>query len=97
MNVNSTHFEGGCGAFGGYHDLKAVIQLLAAGILTSFHFTLSTFQAEVGCSIAYYTFGVKGLGPSLLELHSILKEKKATVGKFHSFCLKVLFKSITCF
>jgi hypothetical protein len=51
--------KGGCGAFGGYHDLKAVIQLLSA--------------AEAGVDLKYYTFGTKGLGPSLLELCLTLK------------------------
>jgi poly(ADP-ribose) glycohydrolase len=57
----------GCGAFGGYHDLKAVIQLLAA--------------AEAERDVTYFTFGVKGLAPSLQELHSLLRVKKITVGR----------------
>lgn len=31
--------------------------------------------------MAYFTFGVKGLGPSLRELQSVLQDKKVTVGK----------------
>jgi poly(ADP-ribose) glycohydrolase len=61
-------FSGGCGAFGGYHDLKAVIQLLAA--------------SEAQRDLKYYTFGVKGLAPSFLELHNVLKKGKVTVGMF---------------
>jgi hypothetical protein len=60
------HFLGGCGAFGGFHDLKAIIQLMAA--------------AEVGRDVKYFTFGVKGLGASLQELHAILLARNTTVG-----------------
>lgn len=56
----------GCGAFNGYHDLKAVIQLLAA--------------AEAEKNLTYLTFGVKGLAPSLRELCFVLRQKKVTVG-----------------
>eukprot|EP01119_Soliformovum_irregulare_P007767 TRINITY_DN2025_c1_g1_i1.p1 TRINITY_DN2025_c1_g1~~TRINITY_DN2025_c1_g1_i1.p1 ORF type:complete len:555 (-),score=169.84 TRINITY_DN2025_c1_g1_i1:16-1680(-) len=57
----------GCGAFGGYHDLKAMIQLMAA--------------AQLDLDVSYFTFGVSGLGDSLDEVHSILREKNITIGR----------------
>ncbi|PRP82796.1 poly glycohydrolase [Planoprotostelium fungivorum] len=52
-------------AFGGYQDLKAVLQLMAA--------------AEAEVKIWYCTFGVPGLAPSLKELVNVLKKNRITV------------------
>eukprot|EP01105_Mastigella_eilhardi_P016650 TRINITY_DN3805_c0_g2_i2.p1 TRINITY_DN3805_c0_g2~~TRINITY_DN3805_c0_g2_i2.p1 ORF type:complete len:756 (+),score=180.98 TRINITY_DN3805_c0_g2_i2:3299-5566(+) len=57
----------GCGNFGGYHDLKAVLQLMAA--------------AEAGRPLSYHTFGVEGLGSALRELSALLVAKHVTVGQ----------------
>lgn len=59
---------GGCGAFGGFYDLKAIIQMMAS--------------AQANRKVKYYTFGVKGLAPSVKELASMLIGQKTTVGKF---------------
>jgi poly(ADP-ribose) glycohydrolase len=56
----------GCGAFGGFLELKAVIQLLAA--------------AQANRSLQYYTFGETELIESLPELYQILCDKQCTVG-----------------
>jgi hypothetical protein len=56
----------GCGAFGGFHDIKAIIQLMAA--------------SEVGRPLHYFSFREPGLAASLIELHALLTTKKATVG-----------------
>ena len=60
----------GCGVFGGYHDLKAILQLMAA--------------AEAGVNVHYCTFGVTGLAPTLIELVAVLRSSKVTVGMYHS-------------
>eukprot|EP01107_Rhizomastix_libera_P000378 TRINITY_DN1066_c0_g1_i1.p1 TRINITY_DN1066_c0_g1~~TRINITY_DN1066_c0_g1_i1.p1 ORF type:complete len:790 (+),score=239.65 TRINITY_DN1066_c0_g1_i1:29-2398(+) len=57
----------GCGAFGGFQDLKAVVQILAA--------------AQSGHNLSYFTFGVPGLGPCIDELCCGLRSGNATVGQ----------------
>ena len=68
----------GCGAFGGFHDIKTIIQLMAA--------------SEVGRPMHYFTFGEPGLADSFTELHGVMQEKQATVGKT-TFFLLVSFSS----
>ncbi|XP_040293887.1 poly(ADP-ribose) glycohydrolase isoform X1 [Bufo bufo] len=63
----------GCGAFGGYNRLKALIQLLAA--------------AETGRDVAYFTFGDKELMHEVHKMHSFLIEKNQTVGDVYKLLL----------
>ena len=65
----------GCGAFGGYHDLKSIIQLLAA--------------AEAGRDVTYFTFSHPGLAPSLQEAHTHLKAKNITVGQIFKAVVEI--------
>lgn len=65
----------GCGVFGGYHDVKAVIQLMAA--------------AQTGNKLLYFTFEENGLKDSLEELHGLLKEKRVTVGSLYRTLMEI--------
>jgi poly(ADP-ribose) glycohydrolase len=56
----------GCGNFGGYHDLKALVQWMAA--------------SEAGRPLIYFTFGEPGLAQQLRELAALLVQKSVTVG-----------------
>lgn len=60
----------GCGAFGGDTRLKALIQLMAA--------------AEAGRDVAYFTFGDAELMKDVHEMHTLLTEKRVTVGQLYS-------------
>ncbi|ELR17423.1 poly(adpribose) glycohydrolase, putative [Acanthamoeba castellanii str. Neff] len=55
----------GCGAFGGFHDVKAIIQLMAAAV--------------AGRPLRYFTFGEPGLANALKEVYAFLREKRVTV------------------
>lgn len=45
--------------------------------------------AECGCDLTYFTFGVKGLGAGLQELHQVLQKKKVTVGSLYKVLQEV--------
>mmetsp|Transcript_18958 Transcript_18958/g.73043 ORF Transcript_18958/g.73043 Transcript_18958/m.73043 type:complete len:644 (+) Transcript_18958:1-1932(+) len=59
----------GCGVFGGFLDLKAVLQLMAC--------------AQAGKDVNYCTFGEAGLHRAIKSMHAFLREKGATVGRLY--------------
>ncbi|KAG8551818.1 hypothetical protein GDO81_004285 [Engystomops pustulosus] len=68
----------GCGAFGGYNRLKALIQLLAA--------------AETGRDVVYFTFGDKELMREVYNMHKFLIEKNQTVGDIYKLLVSYYHK-----
>ncbi|KAI8913790.1 hypothetical protein DFJ77DRAFT_47977 [Powellomyces hirtus] len=58
----------GCGAFGGDPELKAMIQIMAASVLSR--------------PILYFTFGNNVLGDALRIIHGALKENNITTGDY---------------
>jgi len=56
----------GCGAFGGFHDIKAIIQLMACSVAQR--------------PMRYFTFGEPGLANALEDIYSFLQKKQVTVG-----------------
>ncbi len=93
--VGYTHTSNwGCGAFGGYHDIKSIIQVIiiieeqqlkakakAKVTFQSFILWSQLMAAAVtGRQLHYYTFGEPGLAASMNEVYAILKAKNVTVG-----------------
>lgn len=65
----------GCGNFGGYHDLKAIIQLMAA--------------AAAGKALEYYTFQVKGVAEKIKSLHKELVANRIGVTAVYNCLMKL--------
>eukprot|EP00005_Dracoamoeba_jomungandri_P002411 CAMPEP_0174250514 /NCGR_PEP_ID=MMETSP0439-20130205/663_1 /TAXON_ID=0 /ORGANISM="Stereomyxa ramosa, Strain Chinc5" /LENGTH=517 /DNA_ID=CAMNT_0015330605 /DNA_START=591 /DNA_END=2144 /DNA_ORIENTATION=- len=65
----------GCGAFGGYHDLKCIIQLLGC--------------SQAGKELRYYTFQERGLKDSFMEILELFEEKSVTIGQVFEAVLQV--------
>ncbi|XP_063384592.1 poly(ADP-ribose) glycohydrolase-like [Cydia fagiglandana] len=59
----------GCGAYGGFPQLKTLIQLMAC--------------AEARRPMAYYTFNDEGIRDEFVNVYNFLKEHKVTVGQLY--------------
>ena len=74
----------GCGVFGGFFDLKVLIQLMAA--------------AHAGRSVKYFTFKEPGLSSAIKDIHQYLIQHKLTVSQVYKsllvFCKVIQNKKI---
>lgn len=64
----------GCGVFNGDSRFKSLIQLMAAAV--------------AGRDVAYFTFGDETLRDDVFSMHTLLLEKKITVGRLYEILCK---------